>query len=437
MWENRGIIRGLYVRAKRRGKGGGVGIAGLTFLVAEDEPVQRTLLVSMLKSQGAENVYSANDGREALDVLTKQSTAIDVTVCDLHMPGMDGLQLIRRMGEADYRGSFIIASALGRTLLASAEATAKAYGVKLLGVISKPVTPAALEALLTGLGARHAKTGPRSDSLPPFTSAEIIQGLDQVEFEPFFQPKVELATGRVAGAEALARWRHPEQGIAAPGAFLKLLEESGKIDDLTWLVLGKAVAFCSAFCKAGLNATVGINVSLTSLSRVDFADRVYEIVHGQNLGPEKICLEITESAATSNLGAAALENLTRVRMMGFGLSIDDCGTGASSIQQLTHIPFTELKIDRSLITKSATDKSAMSVLKAGLDTARELGIDAVAEGVETLEQWTMLQELGCKFAQGYFIAEPMDAKAYVAWVRSLAMEPIFYSARSPKRGKLQ
>jgi EAL domain-containing protein (putative c-di-GMP-specific phosphodiesterase class I) len=221
-----------------------------------------------------------------------------------------------------------------------------------------------------------------------------------------------------------------------PAAFLKPLEDSGKIDELTWTKLAKATAFGSAFDKAGLNTVVAINVSLQSLSGRGFADRIFEIVQQQNLSPDRICFEITEAAATSDLGATALENLTRLRMNGFGLSIDDLGTAVSSISQLTHIPFSELKIDRSFVANAINDESSGAVLRACLDIARQLKIKAVAEGVETLQEWTMLQELGCNIAQGHFIAEAMDAASYIAWVRSLAMEPIFHVANSPIQAKL-
>jgi EAL domain-containing protein (putative c-di-GMP-specific phosphodiesterase class I) len=411
-----------------------VDIARLSFLVAESEPVQRTLLVNILKSQGSKKVYAANDGREALDVLLKQRAAVDVIICEVHMPGMDGMQFIRAAAEADYRGSVIIVGALERSQLSSAEATATSFGINLLGVITKPVTRASLEGVL----ARH-DAHPESKATsggPAFTVAEIMQGLEKDEFEAFFQPKVDFATGRVVGAEALARWRHPQHGIVLPGAFVKLLEDSGKIDELTWSILSKAVAFCSAFNRAGLNTVVAVNFSVGSLSRVGFADRVFEIVEEEGLSADRICLEMSETAATSDLAASVLENLTRLRMKGFGLSVDNFGTGSSSLQQLTRIEFTELKIDRSCVSNLATNNPAMVVLKASLDIARQLKIKVVAQGVETLEDWNMLKGLGCNIAQGHFIAEAMDAEAYVAWVRSLAIEPTFYSEKSPARARL-
>src|SRR5205085_5033229 len=147
-------------------------------------------------------------------------------------------------------------------------------------------------------------------------------------------------------------------------------------------------------------------------------NRVSEIVRGHNVEPSKICLEITETAASTDVGAA-LENLSRLRMKGFGLSIDDYGTGYSTMQQVTRIPFTELKIDRSFVTNSATNEAARVILSSSVEMARKLKIKAVAEGVETQQDWDILQELGCDLAQGYFIARPMERSAYVNWIKEL------------------
>ena len=232
---------------------------------------------------------------------------------------------------------------------------------------------------------------------------------------PFLQPKVELGTGRVKGAEALGRWRHPQKGIIAPYAFIDVLEGTQNIDALTWVMVRKSAAFCRDWRAAsGLDVTVSANVSIQSLGDVHLADRLTELVRGENLDPRHMIIEVTESATTTSIGHA-LENLSRLRMKGFGLSIDDFGTGYSSMQQLTRIAFTELKIDRSFVANAATQQKARVVLESSLDMARKLKICSVAEGVETQQDWDLLRQLGCELAQGYLIAKPLDAAHFLQW----------------------
>ena len=162
---------------------------------------------------------------------------------------------------------------------------------------------------------------------------------------------------------------------------------------------------------------MSVNLSLKSLADVHLADRVTDLVRSQELDPRHVVLEVTESAATTDVGKA-LENLARLRMKGFGLSIDDYGTGYSSMQQLTRIAFTELKIDQSFVTNAAKQESARVILESSLEMAKKLNMTAVAEGVETQADWNLLRQLGCDLAQGYFIARPMEAGAYLDWVRT-------------------
>ncbi|MHB8477627.1 MAG: EAL domain-containing protein [Steroidobacteraceae bacterium] len=211
----------------------------------------------------------------------------------------------------------------------------------------------------------------------------MVQGIRNDEFEPFFQPKVELASGRIKGAEALARWRHPQKGIVAPYAFVGPLEEHNHIDKLTWRA---------------------------------FADRVTELVKCKSVDCRNIILEVTESAATTDIGHS-LEKLSRLRMKGFGLSIDDYGTGYSSLQQLARIAFTEIELDQSFIRSAATQQAARIILESSIDMAKKLGIVTVAEGIETKTDWDLLRELGCNLAQGYLIAKPIESSEFLTWAR--------------------
>ncbi len=161
---------------------------------------------------------------------------------------------------------------------------------------------------------------------------------------------------------------------------------------------------------------MSVNLSVKSLGDIKVADRVTELVRSQDLEPLHMVLEVTESAATTDV-PKALENLARLRMKGFGLSIDDYGTGYSSMQQLTRIAFTELKVDQSFVANAAKENSARVILESSLEMAKKLNITSVAEGVETQGDWNLLRELGCNLAQGYLISRPMEAGAFPSWVR--------------------
>jgi EAL domain-containing protein (putative c-di-GMP-specific phosphodiesterase class I)/CheY-like chemotaxis protein len=394
-----------------------VGLSELKFLAVEDHEFQRGMLLKMLARLGATQVSTAADGYAALEIVMSPGAAIDIIISDLDMPGMDGLEFMRHVGEAHIPVSIILASAMESVLLDSVETMTRAYGVKILGVIQKPITPEKLAALIKlHLPAQANPNLPQTDALS-FTIEEIVQGIRNDEFEPFFQPKVELASGRIKGAEALARWRHPQKGIVGPYAFVGLLEEHDHIDKLTWLMLSKAVDFCCEWrTKSGLDVSVSVNVSAKSLTDMNFADRVTELVKCKSLDCRNIILEVTESAATTDIGHS-LETLSRLRMKGFGLSIDDYGTGYSSLQQLARIAFTEIKLDQSFIKSATTQQAARIILQSSIDMAKKLGIVTVAEGIETENDWDLLRELGCDLAQGYLIAKPLEASEFLTWAR--------------------
>jgi EAL domain-containing protein (putative c-di-GMP-specific phosphodiesterase class I)/CheY-like chemotaxis protein len=390
-------------------------IADLHFLVAEDQEVQRCVLVRVLERLGARNVRQAANGRGALDMLEDPQQPIDIVITDLDMPDMDGMELIRRLGNAGRKGvSVILTSALGLRLLSSVGAMTKAYGVDLLGVAEKPLTGGKLAPLIERRHAPRAAPAPAEGARPEFTLEEIEAGLARGELEPFYQPSIDMATGRVAGAEALARWRHPEHGVVGPKAFISVLEKSARLDALTFLMLSGAAAACRAWRESGLELSISVNLSLVTLADTALADRITRAVRDAGLDPRCMVLEITETAAMTEV-APALENLARLRMRGFGLAVDDYGTGYSSLRQLTRVPFTALKVDRSFVTGCAENPLSRAIVESSLEMARRLDIRSIAEGVETQAEWNALRDMGCDAAQGYFVARPMDARAFAGF----------------------
>jgi EAL domain-containing protein (putative c-di-GMP-specific phosphodiesterase class I) len=388
-------------------------IPELGFLVIDDDDFQRGGLINLLKSLGALRISDAADGVQALKILRDPGLqSIDIVLCDLDMPGMDGLEFFRHLGKENSSVSTIIISALDSALIASVKQMARAYGLNLLGAIEKPIMLAQLEALISS----HVSAGSRSRrsnySNPGFNLDQILHGLRNRQFEPFFQPKIEISSKKIVGAEALARWIHPEQGVVSPAHFIELLEESGNIDELTFIMLEKAAASCFLLHYMGYPINISVNLSLKSLSDANLADKITKIVLDNGIAPHYITLEITESVAMTEV-ATALENLARLRMRGFGLSIDDYGTGYSSMQQIMRIAFNELKIDQSFVKNFSESSASQIIADSSIELAHRLHMYSTAEGIETQHDLEMLASMGCDLGQGYFIARPMDIDSLI------------------------
>ncbi|MCG6141685.1 EAL domain-containing protein [Leptospira mtsangambouensis] len=383
-------------------------INDLNFLVIEDDDFQREVIVDILARLGAMHVTEARTGNEALKILNEtDSSPIDIILCDLNMPEMDGMEFLRHIGTSHSSVATIIMSALDGALIESVRKMASAYGINLLGAIEKPITPAHLETLFSLYNARDFKQGKASNQGSRFTLGEILEGLTNGDFEPFFQPKIQLATGKLIGAEALARWAHPLHGVIAPYAFIDLLEKTGNIDILTFVMLEKSAKACQFLHSQGFKISISINLSLTSLTDTKLADKITRIILESGIDPKYIILEITETAAMTEM-APALENLARLRMKGFGLSIDDYGTGYSSMQQIARIAFTELKIDQSFVREMTTSNVSKVLINSSIDMATKLQMKSTAEGIETKTDWEQLQSMNCDLGQGYYIAKPMN-----------------------------
>lgn len=397
-------------------------IGHLHFLIVEDDQFQREALAMLLTNLGAQHVAQAEDGKVALDVLSTSHVPIDIVLCDLDMPEMDGMAFLRNLAKSNIQPAVILSSGLGGAMMDSVEAMAKAYELNVLGTMTKPPSRSRLLALINDLKSRA--TSPRSSNAPiTFSQHEIAHALKNGEFIPYFQPKVAMDSGQVVGMEALVRWNNPVLGLLPPSAFLAQVELYGLMDHLTWIMLAKSAATCRRWHDNGLALSVSVNLSLSSLGRIELAERIDELVRKRGLSPTHMILEVTETAAMSAVGPS-LENLTRLRLRGFGLSIDDYGTGYSSLQQLTRVPFSELKIDQSFVKDALRHDATRIIVESSLDIARKLGLKVTAEGIETYEHWQLLSKMGCDIAQGYLIAKPMPEDVMLTWLDKWSLSSI-------------
>lgn len=387
----------------------------LRVMTVEDQPGQRALMRGMLAQLGISAVQEAENGQAALRAMASMDRPLDVVITDLDMPGMDGVEFIRHLGHRHLACALILASGMEPVLIGSVEAMARVQGLQVLGTLQKPIAMEELEAALKRYipHARHSRP-----AIPEaITESSLRAAIEAGEIVAYFQPKVRIDDDRMAGAEVLARWPHAEYGMVEPSRFIPLAETDGLIEPLTWLMLESAMQQAAAWHHAGHAWSLSVNLSLNHLEQAHVADRIADLADRHGVPHERLVLEVTERLAAVNL-APILGNLARLRMKGFGVAIDDYGTGYSSLEQLSRIPFTELKIDRSFVTGAASRATLRTILGSSIELARQLKLDSVAEGVESEADLALLRELGCDMAQGDLISPPLPAAELQRWLAS-------------------
>lgn len=384
-------------------------------LILDDDSFILQTTAFMLRQLGYQDVTAVEQAKQALDLLADKDQSIDIILCDLNMPGMDGIEFLHRLGEINFSGGIVLISGEDERTLSTAGSLAAGYDLTYLGSIAKPLSHQKLRDMFEHW--QGPKQGGRESSQEQeFSAAELLDAIHRGHFTPFFQPKVDLQSGRVIGMEALARWHHPELGMIFPDTFIPLIEKFELIDELTFSIARQAFEQLKMWRQQEADIKVAVNISMKSLKELDFTDRILELIEDAGLDNSSVILEVTESQFMADR-LHSMNNLARLRIKKIILSIDDFGTGYSSLSQLQDLPFDELKIDKSFVQKAATDQKAHSILESGIRMGKELGMHVIAEGVETEEDWFRLAEMGCDRAQGYFIARPMPADEVLPWLQ--------------------
>ncbi|MFZ4760075.1 MAG: putative bifunctional diguanylate cyclase/phosphodiesterase [Burkholderiaceae bacterium] len=259
-------------------------------------------------------------------------------------------------------------------------------------------------------------------------AGELRRAIERDELEIDFQPKVALADGSLAGAEALVRWRHPERGRIPPDRFLPFAEQTGAIRGITRWVLRRTVAQMSAWHDQGLVVAVAVNLSTRDLMDLELPQRVSEVLTANRIPPSLLTLEVTESAIMDDADRA-LQVLNALRALGVKLSIDDFGTGYSSLAYLKRLPVQELKIDRSFTRNMVSDADDATIVRSTVDLGHHLGLSVVAEGIEDEATAEALRAAGCDLGQGWHFAKPMAPDAFTTW--ALQRAAIWSTPRAP------
>lgn len=381
----------------------------ISILVLEDEPFQRLLAMAALKKLGLKDICGAGDGTEALAMLQERG-GVDIVLCDLRMAGMDGLAFLRHASQRGLARAVVLSSAVEPVLRQATISMIRCLGLEFLGDLGKPFDIGRANQLLRAFDPAVELPPGKPEVVEIPSLSDLLDGFERGEFEAWFQPKFDMRSGALQGAELLARWRHPQYGVLSPAHFLAQVESNGLIDRLFWQLFEQGLTLQRDLAIVGQRIELAFNIQPSQLSDQKMVERIARRLRESGLPADGLNFEVTETGLL-RAPAASLENLVRLRLMGCGLAMDDFGAGYSSLDRLCELPFSQIKLDSSFVRKLQSHPRCAAVVRSAVALASTMDISLVVEGVESKEQKTRLLELGCSLAQGFLFARPMDGAA--------------------------
>jgi EAL domain-containing protein (putative c-di-GMP-specific phosphodiesterase class I)/ActR/RegA family two-component response regulator len=393
-------------------------LGSASLLIVDDDPVLTGFVERVARRAGLE-VRTAHGARE---IWTEGAPDPDLVFLDLNMADTDGLAVLRELAARASRARIYVMSGADPRILRSATRLAEELGLDVGEPLAKPVQLAELmEIFATTVPAAHP--GRPAPSLrpsgPAFSVEELERAIDHAELHVDFQPILRLGALEPVGVEALVRWRHPTRGLVPPLAFVPLIEAAGLGARMTEGILRQAAALLTRdeLRHAAQPLSVSVNVGPAALAERGFADRVGALLADSRVDSSRLVVEVTESVVEANR-LDVLEALNRLRLRGCFLSVDDFGTGTSSLERVEQLPCTELKIERAFVNQVERREHAGTIVRTTIDLARRLGLRTVGEGIETPAVLSWLREAGCDLGQGYLFSRPLAADALIAWLES-------------------
>ncbi|RUT31348.1 EAL domain-containing protein [Arsenicitalea aurantiaca] len=387
--------------------------AGGRLLVLDDDTDVGATIAAMGRRIGLEarSVSARTDFLALLDSWRPTHIALD-----LIMPEADGIEILGELGERGGDEIIILTSGAPARVREAAERLGLEHGLSIAGILPKPFSFAALGALIAQPIERPmaGKLAQPQTAGVGVTREHMMRALAERQFSLVYQPKINCREGQLAGFEALARWEHPELGALMPADFIAHAESFGLIDEVTVLLLEEGIGWLSERINDN-RLTLAFNMAATTLTRPAIVDCLLQLCADRAFEPGRLIIEIAETGATQD-PVRSLDVMTRLRLRGVRLSIDDFGIGYSSLSQLVRLPFSEVKIDKTFIAAASHSSEARSIISAIIGLARSLELETVAEGVEDLASFHQLKSAGCDFAQGYFIGRPMTGDAVMTWM---------------------
>ncbi len=388
------------------------------FLIDDDRFQLKLLHLQLrnldLQERGLEGIETFESGEAALRAIEEIGVSqVGLVFCDLHMPGMDGLDLMRHFGALGYKGGIVLISGSSERILESAERLTRAHGLTLLGSIDKPIAPQALRRTMDRWMPRgdHAE----ENGTETIDDRSLREALVEGQLHNHYQPIVSMSDGRPVRFEVLLRWQHPTRGLLAPMPILGAIQDPRLRAELFDHVLASALRRAAHWRTAGRPAELALNITHGEDNiDLDFPERLDGFMRAFGLPPKSVSLDLSFGAPLGSL-TEPLEALLRLRLKGFRLSLDRFGSTVASLETLRDVPVDEIKLSRGLVSEAPRNPSLHAMLATSLDLARRLGMDVGAVGVEDEACWHLLRGLGFDFAQGHLVGAPMAANDLHGW----------------------
>jgi EAL domain-containing protein (putative c-di-GMP-specific phosphodiesterase class I) len=380
----------------------------LRLLVVDDQRLDRAIATHAGKQVG----YEVNAAASIAETRTQfeAGNRFDFVVLDLSLGAEDGLDVLPLIARFDPDAILVLVSGFDGRILAASQRIASALGLRVSGVLRKPILPTALQRLL------RMSPYPRALDLDIGLAIEpeqIRRAIAEEKIAPWFQPQVSLESGLVLGAEALARWERPDGASIPPAIFVPIAEKHGLAAALTDSMLDQALSACAAWRDTRPDCWVAVNVSPLLLNDPGIIDRIEHKLQRHRVPAGVLVVEITESSGIPDT-PIAVEILTRLRIRGVNLALDDFGTGHSSMLSLVRMPFNEMKVDQAFVRDSVDNLDARKVVRASASLGRELGLKVVAEGVESEAIASVMRDAGCHIGQGWLYGRAVPSEAFTA-----------------------
>jgi len=383
----------------------------ISVLIVDDSLAICGVLTAMLADLGVYKVESCHNGEDAYHKVEVNPAAYDAMFVDLHMEGMDGLELMHKLHGLRYRGGIVVMSALEKKILDFTLEVISNYNLRVLGSAEKPLEKNLIAFMVKRIKSYYPVISRKEKVLK---RREVYDAIRNDKVVTYFQPKISAVNNSVTGLECLARLKLNSSGIISPGAFLPVAERFDLIDALTDAILNSALPQFKLFCEQlQVDCTLAINISPLQLYNNLLPETISEYLHRHGVAQKNIIVEITENHAIRE--EIQLKNLNRLRIHGYQLSLDDYGAGYTNLRQLKNLPFNEIKLDAQLVNGIARDKVLRVMVESIRKVTQEMNLKLVAEGISDSKDLIVVNNIGVDAYQGYLFCRPKPMNELLRW----------------------